>query len=95
MDQNTKRILLAWGLAMVIFFAIALVCIGFIFAPVENGNGELTVTYSSTSFAGMKLLAESWKRYPDYIIGLGTAAVLSFGGALYSIYNIIKVRETK
>jgi hypothetical protein len=99
-DQKTKNILLTWGLAMVIFLAISVVCIRFIFAPVEqvfdNGHGDRTITAKgATDLIGLKLMGESWKAYPDYVIGLGTAAIISFGGAVFCIYNITKAKEVE
>ena len=93
MDEKTKRILSTWAVAMLIFFAVALVCIGFIFAGVKEGRGDNYVTYPASSLLGGQLLGESWKRYPEYTLGLGIAGGLSFIGAVFCIFNIYKEKE--
>lgn len=85
-----KQILLTWGVAMVLFLAVAVLCVGFIFSPVKEGNKDSYVALPASSLTGLKLQGESWRRYPNYVIGLGAAAVLSFGGAAFSAYNLTK-----
>lgn len=87
---------------MLIYFVIALVCIGFILSPaktimrITEYNGdiyEIQTNNSALSFLGMAERAESWKEYPAYNIGFGIIAILSFSGGLYSIANMYKLKE--
>jgi hypothetical protein len=90
-----KKILLTWGVMMVLNLAVAVVCVGCIFAPVKEGNKDNMVGLPASSLVGLKLQGESWRRYPNYVIGLGAAAVLSFGNAVFCIYNITKAKEAE
>lgn len=93
-NRKTARILATWGIAMMINLATALLCVIFIFTPVKEhittGGEEIIVKYSAYSLQGGALLSESWKEYPQYTIGLGTAGLLSFGGACFCAYNMKK-----
>ena len=84
---------LPWLFVFILFLVIALVCLGFIFAPVKQGIGDIVTTRSAVSIQGIQLMAESWKRYPQYTIGLGVAAGLSFAGACYSVYLMSRAEE--
>jgi hypothetical protein len=90
-----KQILFTWGVAMVLFLAVAVLCVGFIFSPVKDGNKDNYVALPASSLVGLKLQGESWRRYPNYVIGLGAAAAISFGGAIFCIYNITKAKEAE
>ena len=94
-DRAALKRLAPWGFAMIIFFAIALVCVGFIFAPVEEhmltggiSNGEIIIGHSPLSVIGGKLMGESWKIYPQYTLGLGISGIMSFSGGLFCIVVI-------
>lgn len=94
MDDLTKRTLQRWAPVLVLFLAIACTCLGFIFAPIEETiviedytGGQQVLTHASPaiSMGGLLGRVESWKKYPEYNIGLGIAAGLSFVGALWVI----------
>ena len=88
MDETKIKMATTWGIAAIIFLTIFVVCIGFIFAPVEEVSETSVVSHPATSVFGAKLLGESWKRYPEYTLGLGIAGILSAAGACYCIYVI-------
>lgn len=83
--------------AMVLFSVIALVCIGFMFAPVneylkDKLTQEVTI-YRWGILGGGDAIATSWKIYPNYIIGLGISAAFSLTGVVMSVYMIEKLRS--
>ena len=88
MDANTKALLKTWFPTMALFIIIALVCITYIFAPVQEEFDEVVTSRAATSLEGLALRGESWKRYPHYNIGLGIAAVLSFAGGGFCVYQM-------
>lgn len=87
----------AWLVSCVVFLFAALVCVSSVLSGVVEGS-EMnfrvndTSTYEliepAISLYGLKLRAESWKRYPDYTIGLFTAAGISFAGAVWCAYQM-------
>lgn len=90
MNKEKRKIVTTWGIAALIFFVIFVVSIAFLFAPVKEVNEEVIVTHPAISVLGGKMLSESWKRYPQYTIGLGVAGLLGAIGGCYSIYLIYK-----
>ena len=96
MDAKTKKLLSSWGVMIVLCLITGFTCIGFIFAPVSifasDKNHQIIqqIAYPALSQQGAELLGESWKRFPNYTIGLGIAAGLSLAGAIYGFYNIYK-----
>lgn len=82
---------------MILFFIIAIVCVYFIFSPVKHitksPTGDDVIGYPAISMQGLLDRAESWKEYPNYTIGLGIAAGLSFTGAIWSIAIIYRGAE--
>ena len=99
------KLLRTWLPAGVIFLTIAVVCISFIFAPVkvsflvEYPDGETVeqeYSFKGTGLRSSILRAESWKRYPDYTIGLGVATAISFGGFIFCVAMIGReLKETQ
>lgn len=88
------------GISVVIFLAISLVCISYILTPTEvhvllpgMERQEIVLAPSALTEDGLSLRAETWKEYPHYNIGLGIAAALGFGGALWSMAGMYAVRE--
>lgn len=103
-SSSCNRTLKAFALASAIFLAIAVISIAFMFSPVKVvteydvfGESIKEETASSAlSIQGAALLGESWKKYPDYTIGLGIAAGLAFGGYIFCIIMIDKeMREAR
>ena len=86
----------AWGIALVLFLIMALGAIGLAFQPVElhrvSAFPELYPDefYSEKALKidGLGLRGEAWAEYPQYNIGLGVIAVISFSGALFSAKNM-------
>lgn len=92
-NNNVKRN--PWCLMFVWCLIIVIICIGFIFAPVitvteyEDGT-VIEQRNSALGILGSSLMAESWHRYPEYTIGLGVVAGMSFAGAIFCFYMIDK-----
>lgn len=77
-----------WLIAGMLFFAVSLTSIYFIFErPTDFTEGEV-VKESGLSIGGMKLLGDTWRKYPNYNVGLGVCAGFSLAGGLYSFYNL-------
>lgn len=98
MKAIEKQIMIYLAICSVIFLLIAVICIAFIFAPVkeyvEDNSGEITViSWGSLDINGAGIIARTWQEKPNYIIGLGVAAFLSFSGAIVSIYMIDKFKK--
>lgn len=96
MNKNVY-ILSTWGIAFIAFLVIAIVCIGFIFAPVKDhiitAGEETVITWETFGLEGGGVIARCWREYPNYIIGLSTAAVLSLSGAVFSVMMIERLRR--
>lgn len=99
--NDKTRIIFSWVVVLVTFLIIAVLCIGFIFAPVKEYYKD-RVTQETTVYSwyvagdnGGLEIATSWKEYPHYTAGLGIAAIVSFSGAAFSFYMIEKLRGDK
>jgi len=79
------------GLIMLIFLAIAIICVYFVLSPAAvhikqfdfttNKYEETVSAPAATTYGGLALRAEAWKEYPKYNIGIGIIGVLAFAGA--------------
>lgn len=98
LDMTTIRLLKTWVPAAALFFFIAVVCISAIFSQIkeyklfEDGSKIIT-TQSPLSYIGGSQIAASWTERPNYVIGLGIAAFLSFLGAIYCVVMIEHERK--
>lgn len=98
--MNYRKAMLGWGLTLILFIISALVCVSLIFQPVVmhaeytdmNGKQHIYSAPRATSIEGMILRAEAWKEYPEYNIGLGFVAVLSFLGALHASRSMYQLK---
>lgn len=98
MDAKTKKIFSTWGIAAGIFLISAIISVGFMFAPVKVHstdiyNQETVSSGSIFSDDGASLIAQSWKQYPAYNIGLGISAFMAFSGAVFCIFNMHKANQ--
>jgi len=80
-----KPIIINLGFTLALLLIIAVGSIKLILSPtimhIKVGQTEVITAPAATTIAGMQLRAEAWKKYPEYNIGLGIIAFISFAGA--------------
>lgn len=98
MTKKEKKAITKWSPLLLLLLAIAAISIYYIFKPVEihttYKDMETISSYPAYSFQGALLLSETWKKYPDYIIGLGITGGLAFAGSVYVAYRMCKEVKT-
>lgn len=96
-DYNT--LIKSLGIVMVFLLVIAVVSVGLILSPAvihkKGVDEEIILTPAATTFEGLQLRVDAWKEYPEYNIGLGALAALSFSGAIYVCAVMYSLRELK
>lgn len=83
------------ALTTVIFLAIAILGISFLFTGAEIVSKDASYAYNGLSTYGMTMRLEAWYTYPDYNIGMGVIAFAAFIGVCVSASVMLKVYENE
>ncbi len=92
--MDDKAIIKSWGTVLALFLLIAIVAIGLIMQPVKIQIMDLEIMAPSAITAqGLALRAEAWKVYPEYNLGLGCIAVISFISTLFVAKTMYSIKK--
>lgn len=83
------------ALTTVIFMAIAILGISFLFTGAQVESKDASFAYNGLSTYGMKMKLEAWYTYPEYNIGMGVIALTAFVGVCVSSILMFKVYENE
>lgn len=93
---NVNYRMVRWGVAIILFLAIALTALAFLMKPPivmeKSVTGEDRIVPAGLE-QNLGLLRETWTRYPAYTTGLTTLLIIGVVGSGFSIYSLYKEKD--